>query len=488
MLPPALPERPALRLGTAALAGAAGVLCFQPFGLFWLAPLVCLLLFTLLRQADGPRTAAWLGFAFGLGFFLVGVSWIYVSLSVFGGMPVWLAAPATFLFCALLAAFYGAIGWACRRWLPERHLFQALWFAALVGLADWSRSWVFTGFPWLAWGYSQSPPSPLAGFAPLVGVFGLSLAVALAGALLGRWRSGLAVTVLLFGAGGALQRVAWTEPAGEPLTVALIQGNVGQEMKWRPEQFFRTLALYRDLVEKHPARLVVLPETAVPAFLDAVPPEFLADLQALARRNRGDLLFGTVTGSGERYWNSAVSLGTAPTQVYNKSHLVPFGEFIPAGFSWFLEWATIPMSQFARGEQPQAALEIAGRRVAPNICYEDVFGDEIIRALPAAGLLVNLSNTAWYGRSFAQPQHLQIAQLRALETGRPMLRATNTGMTAVVAPDGTVQASLPAFTQAVLTAEVRAYQGMTPFARWGNGGFLALALVALAASRRFGRR
>jgi apolipoprotein N-acyltransferase len=480
-----LPERPASRLGLAALIGATGVLCFAPAGLFWLAPLIWLGLFALLRRAGSPRGAMLTGLCFGLGFFLTGVSWVYVSLSVFGGMPWWLAGVAAFLFCAVMALFPMLAGWIFKRWQPDSLWQQAFFFAALIAAVDWLRSWIFTGFPWLAVGYSQAPPSPLAGFAPLLGVHGLSLLVALSGALLLHWRSGLAFLALSVAAGLGLQQVNWTSPVGEPISVALIQGNIPQEMKFRPEAFVRTLDLYRDLVENNPARLTVLPETAIPAFFDQLPPAYIEALKSAAQRHGGDIIFGTLSGEGDRYWNSAISLGSSPLQIYSKTHLVPFGETIPAGFSWFMDIASIPMSSFSRGPEIQAPLAVAGQQVAVNICYEDVFGEEIIRSLPQAGILANLSNTAWFGRSLAQPQHLQIAQMRAIETGRPMLRATNTGMTAIVAADGTVQAVLPPFTTAVLKGEVHSYQGMTPYARFGNGPALALiCLLLLAASYR----
>jgi apolipoprotein N-acyltransferase len=300
--------------------------------------------------------------------------------------------------------------------------------------------------------------------------------VALSGALLVRWRVGLPVVAALALGGFGLQQVAWTTPVGEPISVALVQGNVPQEMKFRPEAFFRTLDLYRELIRQNPAQLTVLPETAIPVFLDQIPTDYLDELKTLAKRQNGDLIVGTLTGVGEHYFNSAISLGTSPLQVYSKSHLVPFGEFIPAGFSWFMAYANIPMSSFTRGPEVQTPLAVAGRHVAANICYEDVFGEEIIRALPQAGILANLSNTAWFGHSLAQPQHLQIAQMRAAETGRPMLRATNTGMTAIVNADGQVQAALEPFTTGVLKGEIRAYDGMTPYVLVGN--WLALGLMA----------
>jgi len=478
-----LAKQPAAPYVIAAAIGASGVLCFAPFELFWLAPVVWLALFALLRRAGSPKQAALTGLSFGLGFFLTGVSWVYVSLSVFGGMPWWLAGVAAFLFCSVMALFPTLAGWIFRRWQPVELWQQALFFAALIAAVDWLRSWIFTGFPWLAVGYSQAPPSPLAGFAPLVGVHGLSLLVALSGALLLRWRVGLGFIALAVAGGFGLQQVQWTRPLGEPISVALIQGNVPQEMKFRPEAFFRTLNLYRELVEQNPAQLTLLPETAIPAFFDQLPPGYVDTLKSTVQAHGGDLILGTLSGDGQRYWNSAISIGSSPLQIYSKSHLVPFGEMIPPGFSWFMNIASIPMSAFSRGPEMQSPLAVAGQQVAVNICYEDVFGEEIIRALPTAGILANLSNTAWFGRSLAQPQHLQIARMRTVETGRPMLRATNTGMTAVIGADGSLQAVLPPFTQGVLKAEVRAYQGMTPYAHLGNLGFLLLAGLLLLVSQ-----
>jgi apolipoprotein N-acyltransferase len=479
-------QRPARYLIAAGL-GAAGVLAYAPFDLFWLAPAVWLGLFLLLRAATSVRQAVLSGFAFGLGFFLCGVSWVYVSLSVFGGMPWWLAGIAAFLFCTVMALFPLLAGAAFKRWQPAADWRQAVFLAVLIAAGDWLRSWVFTGFPWLAAGYSQTPPSPLAGFAPLLGVHGLSLLVVLVGALLVcRWR-GTLVVVAILATGFGLRQVEWTTPDGEPIRVALIQGNVPQEMKFRPEALIRTLNLYRELIEAHPAQLTLLPETAIPVFFEQLPPDYIAALKTAVARHGGDLILGTLTGDNQRYWNSALSIGASPLQIYSKTHLVPFGETIPPGFSWFMQLATIPMSSFDRGPAQQPPLAVAGRQVAINICYEDAFGEEIIAALPQAGILANLSNTAWFGRSLAQPQHLQIARMRAIETGRPMLRATNTGMTAVIAPDGAVTALLPPFTQAVLQAEVTAYQGLTPYARFGNGPALLLLVLLLGLASRRGR-
>jgi apolipoprotein N-acyltransferase len=256
-----------------------------------------------------------------------------------------------------------------------------------------------------------------------------------------------------------------------------LQGNIPQDLKWRPEKFSDSLRTYYRLALENPAQLTVLPETALPAFFEQVPQEYFDELQKLALRRQGDLLFGIALGDGSRYANGAVSLGASPQQRYSKSHLVPFGEFIPPGFAWFLALARIPMSDFTPGTTTQVPMQIAGQKVAVNICYEDAFGEEIIRMLPEASLLVNLSNVAWFGDSLAPAQHLQIAQMRALEAGRPMLRATNTGMTAIVGADGQVQAALPPFTRAALTGEVQGYAGLTPYVRWGNWPVILFALL-----------
>lgn len=490
-----------LRLIAALLLGAVSVLAYAPIGWFPLIWLTLSGLFALLdRSADEGRNArqgALIGAAFGFGMFITGVSWVYVSLSVFGGMPAPVAALATFLFCCLLSAYPALVGTLFVRFSPAGCWQRGLFFSALWVLGEWLRSWIFTGFPWLAAGYSQTPPSPLAGFAPIFGVYGLSLAAALFAALIHETSRRLSIrasgapnhqsfvfpllaVVLLIATGALLRNQQWTTPQGAPLSVALLQGNVAQDLKWRPEKFSESLRTYYRLALENPAQLTVLPETALPAFLGQIPAEYLGELKKLAERQQGDMLFGIPLGDSEAYANGAVSIGSSREQQYTKSHLVPFGEFVPPGFSWFLSLASIPMSNFTPGAEKQAPLEIAGQKVAVNICYEDAFGEAIIRALPEATLLVNLSNVAWFGDSLAPAQHLQIARLRALETGRMMLRATNTGMTAIVGTDGQVQGVLEPFSRAALRGEVQGYGGTTPYVRWGNWPVIVLSMLLLA--------
>lgn len=472
----------------ALLLGAVAALGFAPFDIFPLPLLSLALLFWFWRHADSVGRAAALGFTWGLGCFLTGVSWVYVSLHDVGGMAAPLAAVATLLFCGLLALFPALAGLLFGYWRSGQDSRDAALAAGAWALAEWLRGWVLTGFPWLAIGYSQTPPSPLAGFAPLLGVYGLGLLAGLLAALVALgWRKPAhwAIVATLLAAGAGLRGVAWTEPVGEPLTVSLLQGNIPQSIKWDPERLPLSMETYTRLAAEHPARLTVLPETAMPLLFERIPREILKRLTA-----HGDVLLGSAVRTGvDGYTNGAVAVTPELTvQAYSKVHLVPFGEYIPPGFDWFFRLVDIPMSDFTAGAPAQQPLRIAGQKVMPNICYEDLFGEAIRTALPQAGLLINLSNTAWFGKSLAQPQHLQIARLRALETGRPILRATNTGMTAAIAADGEVTAVLPAFVTDALTVDVLGYAGLTPYARTGDTLAVLLALLACLPALRAGRR
>jgi apolipoprotein N-acyltransferase len=287
--------------------------------------------------------------------------------------------------------------------------------------------------------------------------------------------------------------IQWTTPDGAPTSVALLQGNIPQDMKWQPEKTRDTLETYARMAAASSAQLIVLPETALPLFESDLPDGYRAGLIDLGRRNGGDVLTGLPTGSLEgAYHNSVVSFGSAPGQRYHKVHLVPFGEYIPlkAVWGWVIEVLHIPLSDFARGAVDQRPLAIGGQRVAADICYEDAFGEEIIRQLPAASVLVNVSNLAWFGDSLAPWQHAQMSQTRALETGRMMLRATNTGLTAIIDAKGRLLAHLPLFTTGSLSGEIQGYVGSTPYVRWGNApvlmlwGGLAIVLLAAALRRR----
>jgi apolipoprotein N-acyltransferase len=476
---------------SAFVAGAATVLAFAPVGVYPLA----LISFAILvhRWSEAPARCFMTGFWFGLGFFAVGISWVYVSMSEFGGMPVPLAVLSTFVFCAFLALFPATAGWLQARVPAPLEVRVLLLIPAAWTLFEWLRGVIFTGFPWIAIGYGATG-WPLQGFAPLGGVYLLTfLTLALAGAawlLFRRRRPAVAVVVFVacLGAGEALRHVEWTAPVGEPFDAALLQGNVPQEMKFRPERYARILETYERLAADSKAKLIVLPETAVPNWLDQVDPAYLAKLAGVARRNGGDLLLGVAYREPPRsYYNSVVSLGVSPPQIYHKHHLVPFGEFVPPGFAWLMRTVDVPMSNFSRGRLAPPPINVAGQRVAINICYEDVFGDEIAARLPEATLLVNVSNVAWFGDSLAPAQHLQMARLRSVETGRMHLTATNTGVTAAIDRDGRVLAQLPKYTEGRLEVRAQGYSGTTPYALLADWPILTLCLSLLVAWVIIGR-
>lgn len=489
-----------------ALACGLGLIAVAAFAPLALAPLMVASLaglYALLRGAVSVRQAALMGFDWGLGCFLGGVSWVYVSMHDVGGMALPLAGVATMAFCGVLALFPALAMALFQRWVrglgwgPEAAGFAALWT-----LGELARGTLFTGFPWLAVGYTQTPPSPLAGYAPVLGVYGLSFLTALLAALAVHmvtpaqlWRKVilLLVAALVLMGGAQLQNVDWTEPTGKPLRMSLLQGNIPQALKWDPANLHLSFETYLRLTREHPADLIVLPETAIPLLFDQIPGEVLDDLT-----RHGPVLMGTAMSraGGEGYVNAAVGLdgrqGEMPRvlQVYAKRHLVPFGEYIPPGFDWFFMLVNIPMNGFSVGPPQQSPIELAGQRLMPNICYEDLFGEELIAGAAQSSILVNVSNTAWFGHSLAQPQHLQIARMRALETGRPMVRATNTGMTASITPRGEVAAVLAPFVADALEVTVQGTAGLTPYVRFGNGpvgGLVALALLSSVVLRRVSR-
>jgi apolipoprotein N-acyltransferase len=496
-----------LAVVAAVLLGVATVFGFAPFGLSALPVLTLAGLFFLWQRAASPRTAAAIGFGFGLGLFGAGASWVYVALAQFGAMEGVLAALATAGFCTYLALFPALAGWATARLAPLDAGARLAAAAAFWTVSEWLRSWLFSGFPWLSVGYAQTHAA-LAGYAPIGGVFLVSLAVAASAALVAhaaramrsRRRCAAAIAALLgvWVVALGLRTIEWSRAAGDPIAVSLIQGDVPEDLKFEAAYREATLAAYAALVAQAKGRLIVLPESALPMFADEVPADYFAQLRAAALQRGGDLLVGLfffeprATGEDEdRYYNSVVSVGTAPMQVYHKRHLVPFGETIPAKpiVGWFIRRVLhIPLADQTPGAADQAPFDVAGQRVAVNICYEDAFGGELIRQLPEATLLVNVTNDAWYGHSLAAEQHEQIAAMRAIETARPMLRATNTGITSVIDHRGEELSRLPWFTRGILEATIAGRTGTTPYVRCGDALAVALALVLAGASVLIGRR
>ena len=545
-------RRAELVLGAFAL-GLLNAASFAPWS-HWTVSLIALTGLFWLMHIARSRGAVWrmqagLGFVFGLGWFAAGLSWLFISMHFYGGMPAPLAALALILFAAYLSVYpmlASAIAW---RWCADRGpLRLALGTAGAWTLAELARGWVFTGFPWLALGYAQID-GPLTGLAPVAGVFALgAVAVGVASLFasaitgIGRdrtspgsrpirsdatrpertlaertpterttterntterarheaLRAAAAALGLLLAPLALPASDAWTSPSGPVLRVRLLQGNVAQDMKFRPDRTLAAMQAYVGLIEAGDAALTILPETAWTIPFERTPPELVQRLDAHVGAGHAVAIglpaFTLDTRRGLRDdWrltNSVLLLepggaanryATAPR--YDKQHLVPFGEFIPWGFAWFVNLMQIPMGDFGRGAPIQPAFAVGGQRVAFNICYEDLFGEEIRAVLlsePGASILANVSNIAWFGRSHALPQHLQIARMRSLETGRPMLRSTNTGTTAAIDAAGKVTAQLEPYTMGALNVSVQGTSGLTPFARLGNSAILLLALACLA--------
>ncbi|WP_024301245.1 apolipoprotein N-acyltransferase [Pseudogulbenkiania sp. MAI-1] len=482
----------------AALAGTATLFAFAPYRLFWLMPLALAALAELAQRQ--PHRAFWLGYAWGIAAYTANFHWIYNSLHDIAGMPFWLAAPMTALLPAYLALYPGLALWLSTRIDRRPAMRWLVLFPALWTLGEWLRGWMLTGFPWGAAGYSQITESPLAGYAAVSGIYGVTLLVAVsAGSLVvlprlaNRWRVLLLAALAALWAGGEqLKAIPWTEPAGKPVRVALAQGNIPQSLKWEPTLYEYTLASYYRQVATTRADLMILPETALPAFLDELPPGFVGLLAATAERNRMALAFGVPrrTDDGRGYLNAVIAPTTPGQPFYAKDHLVPFGEFIPLPgvTSWIYRFMNMPLSGFSRGGANQAPIAMAGQQVAFNVCYEDSFGEELIGPAARATLLANVSNLAWFGQSDAASQHLQLSQARALETGRPMLRSTNTGMTAIIRADGEIAAVAAPFTRQVLSGMVQGRQGLTPYMQYGNRPVLLLSAMLLGLAALLGRR
>lgn len=492
----------------ALLAGGLNVFSFAPFH-FWPWQAISLALIFWLSQSasfSSLRRQFLLGWTYAFGWLFCGVSWLLIAMTRYGGMP-WLMAIAALALLVTYLACYAGLALLLSAKLKQRWQLTDVSSLLLVMPAFWMlseclRGWVFTGFPWLASGYAHTD-SPLAGFAALIGVYGLGwINALLAGALaLGVrkkiWRLRLLLAVVVIACVGlAVRQVQWTQPYGQPLSVSLLQGNVAQDVKFNPEHISDSLSLYHDMILSAPADLVAVPETALPVLSSQLPPDYLPLLNAFAQSTNSHLAIGLgVHDGGDQYTNSILGFSreyASRAYRYDKHHLVPFGEFIPFGFRWFVNLMHIPLGDFSGAGVLQAPMQVKDQLVMPNICYEDLFGEEIASQLSESAhsptILLNASNIAWYGDSIAIPQHLQISQMRVLETGRPMLRATNTGATAVIAANARVIAQAQPLTRQVLRSNVQGTSGLTPYVRWGNLGVLVIAVLALSLAYMAARR
>ncbi|OED36498.1 apolipoprotein N-acyltransferase [Chromatiales bacterium (ex Bugula neritina AB1)] len=470
-------------------SGALSVLAFAPFGLWPILYVTIAGFFLLIYWCRTSRASILTGYFFGLGQFGAGVYWVYFSLHLFGSAIAPLAALGALLFVMLLAIFpaiYAALAWRCRG-------AGSIWFLlaapAIWLLIEWVRSWIFTGFPWLSLGYSTLQ-SPLAGYAPVGGVFLNSLLLALCSGALAfvvyrrTLRSTLAVMLavgLIMATGVKLNQRSWTHVSGDPVSVTMVQGNVSQELKFLPNLLDDSLRIYSSLSETG-ADLVIWPESAIPTFFSDVK-EWEADFVAAAEARGSVVMSGGFLANDDytEYYNSIRVLGGTDDQVYTKRHLVPFGEFIPFRdlLTVLSSLIMIPMSDLTAGSGPLKPINVNGVNYGMSICFEDAFGGEMRAQFPDANVLINISNDAWFGDSTAPHQHLEIAAMRSLEFQRPMLRVTNTGISSLISAKGQIVEQGPQFEATSLTVDVIPRSGNTPFVFFGHTLAIGLATVLL---------
>jgi apolipoprotein N-acyltransferase len=492
---PAVSFALALAAGLAQAASIAAPLSGQPQ--WWLQLLSLASLAALLQRAASPWRAAALGWGFGLAWLAGSFWWLFISMHVYGGLPAPMAVAAVLLLAGFLALFYAVACAAFVRLARPGWALNALLFASLWLLAELLRATLFTGFPWGASGYAHVD-GPLAALARMVGVYGIGfvagwlaygLSLLTRRALLRSWRYWTALLAALGLLAACNMAAAPSVPSGPRLSVALLQGNIPQDEKFEQGSGVPlALAWYREQLHASKAALVVAPETAIPLLPRDLPEGYLADLGQRFQAGDQAALIGIPLGSyAEGYSNSVIGIKPGPKVVYryDKHHLVPFGEFIPPFFKWFTRMMNIPLGDFNRGSVGQRSFEWQGERLAPNICYEDLFGEELgarfKEPAQAPTMFVNLSNIAWFGNTVAIDQHLHISRMRALEFERPMLRATNTGATVVIDRHGRVTHALPRHTRGVLTGDVEGGRGMTPYAWWvSRAGLWPLWALALA--------
>lgn len=518
------------------VAGGLHALTFAPDPLpASLLPLLQVVLLAVLAwavwRAPTVRQAVGYGWLFGFANFGVGLYWVFISLHVYGQMHLGLSVMAVLVLSAGLALF-PALAAGFTRWLvsaPDaaangsptstRTWYFVLAWAVCWGTAEWLRGTVFTGFPWLNIGYAHVD-GPLAGWAPLLGVYAVATAAAASAALLmgvvlhwragNAWRTrGLLVLAVLWGVGLGFSQNPWgVHAVGEPLALRLVQGNVSQSNKFDPNLIVAALDRHVALagqpseVPEFRPDAVILPETAIPVFQDQLPVPLWQPWRDVAGAWGGTVVTGIALhepgyNGRSRYTNSVIGFDSnvSPFALiqanvpwrYDKQHLVPFGEFVPPGFRWFVNAMFMPMGDFDRGERWQHPFEMGEQRVAFNICYEDIFGEELLPRIrqspdgdPGATILANVSNLGWFGESWALRQHLHMARMRSIETARPSVRSTNTGVSAVIDRYGKVQHALPAHEVGVLDVTVRGTTGYTPYVRWGNAAVLVILWLPLA--------
>ncbi len=482
---------PLLVLFLAPFAGALVTLSLAPFD-FWPAGIISCAIYAFLLCTCSLREAVWRSWLFGLGLFGSGVSWVYVSIHVYGGAGVVLASFLTVLFCAGLAVlFQVSFGWFYVRFVRALPGGMLVGFPVTWVLSEWLRSWLFTGFPWLYLGYAHLD-TPIAGWAPVVGVFGLSFICALTGSCLFlAWRSRKAIActtyavivITLWGGGAVLKPIEWVAKASEqPLSVVLIQPNVPQEHKWDRAWYQPILEQLRISSEPHyGVDILIWPEAAIPNYYQRAR-DFLDPIAARAAAAKTTLIIGapSLSEQGEGYFNSVVAIGDGEG-IYHKHNLVPFGEYVPLErqLRGLIAFFDLPMSAFSPGPASQPPLRAGAYRVAPFVCYEIVYPELVARSARDSDLLLTISNDSWFGNSIGPLQHLQMTQMRALENGRYMIRGTNNGVSAIIDHHGQIVARTDQFVETTLSGEVEVMLGNTPFGSFGVTPIIAGSGITL---------
>ncbi len=470
---------------TSALANVnhAGWWQILAFALFWQ--------FIVKQQNKSHLKLGLSGWSFGLGYFCTGLWWIYISLHDIGGMNSLMAIGAVFLLSGFLAIFPGIAVWIGTQFKSQP--LSAISWAASWTLTEWLRAHVLTGFPWIGYGDTQVS-GPFSGVIPILGTLGGTFLVLWSSHLIGSlpkhlFRSIASIGVVLI-TGNLLSHIEFTKPIGKELSVALIQGNFSQSMFFNAEKAIQQIEFYNKSMQEQSTDLVITPETAISIPLSQLPSSISEELETYSKSNKVNLLTGIVGEVGTQYSNRAINFNPDGTLYkYDKQHLVPFGEYVPPGFKWFVDAIRIPLGSFAIGTPSQPNLMIK-RDDQPNIygaitiCYEDVFGNELAQRLrnldTPTNFLINMTNLAWFGDSQAANQQLRLSRLRSLETGLPTVRATNTGATAIINEHGQVISELPGFKQEILTGNIQARIGKTPYVRFGDLPILILSLLIVS--------